>query len=529
LHTIGPTARSATSWEHSGGDLSRAPLERLDVALRAGRLGYWEFYPATQHLIASGTYRENWGRRATDPFTYRDVVASIHPDDRERHERHVADVVKSGKDLDIEYRVVWPDGSVHWLRVKGQPIHDEQTGALRLAGTSVDITDQKRIEETLREETHTLETLNKVGVALAADLDLERIVQAVTDAATELSGARFGAFFYNVIDEKGESFMLYTLSGAPREAFERFGKPRNTPVFDPTFRGSGIVRSDDITKDPRYGTMEPHRGMPKGHLPVRSYLAVPVISRSGSVIGGLFFGHDQVGVFTERAERIVAAIASQAALAIDNAQLFRHAQHEISQRRRSEELQKLLLAELDHRVKNTLAIVQSIASQTLRHARTSKEFREGFESRLIALSRAHNLLNQSNWEGSTLREIVDSVMRPYQDEGASRYSIEGPDMFRTGPQAAIALAMALHELATNAAKYGALRRSGGQIDIAFEKVGGPAPYLKVRWQETGGPRVKPSTRKGFGSRLLRRLPNVRHEFHPEGIKCSFEISLTGTD
>ena len=132
----------------------------------------------------------------------------------------------------------------------------------------------RKARSVLHEEAQILELLNKVGTAVAAELDLERAVQVVTDAATELSGAAFGSFFYNVIDEKGEAYTLYTLSGAPREAFAKFPMPRNTAVFAPTFRGEGIVRSDDITKDPRYGTNAPYHGMPEGHLPVRSYLAV---------------------------------------------------------------------------------------------------------------------------------------------------------------------------------------------------------------------------------------------------------------
>jgi PAS domain S-box-containing protein len=159
----------------------------------------------------------------------------------------------------------------------------------------------------------------------------------VTDASTSLSGAEFGAFFYNVVDAKGEAYLLYTLSGAPREEFQRLGLPRNTPLFEPTFSGTGVVRLDDVLKDPRYGTMAPHHGMPKGHLPVRSYLAVPVKSRSGEVLGGLFFGHSEVGVFTERAERCVLGIAAQAAIAIDNARLVSGFQAEIAQRKQAEE------------------------------------------------------------------------------------------------------------------------------------------------------------------------------------------------
>ncbi|MEO6928948.1 MAG: response regulator, partial [Casimicrobiaceae bacterium] len=139
---------------------------------------------------------------------------------------------------------------------------------------------QTRLHATrlLREEAKILDILNKVGSAVAAEVDLDRAAQVVTDAATELSRAAFGAFFYNVADDKGESYMLHALSGAARDAFAGFPMPRNTGVFGPSFRGEGIVRSADITADSRYGHNEPHFGIPKGHPPLRSYLAVPVFA-----------------------------------------------------------------------------------------------------------------------------------------------------------------------------------------------------------------------------------------------------------
>ena len=166
------------------------------------------------------------------------------------------------------------------------------------------------------------EALHRVGSAIAGRLDLQEIVQLATDAARELTPAQFGAFFYNVISDAGEAYMLYTLSGVDRSAFERFPMPRNTKIFAPTFEGVGIVRLDDVLADPRYGHSAPYHGMPEGHLPVRSYLAVPVITSSGEVAGGLFFGHPEPGMFSLQDEHMVAGIAAQSAIAIENARLY---------------------------------------------------------------------------------------------------------------------------------------------------------------------------------------------------------------
>jgi PAS domain S-box-containing protein len=263
-----------------------------------------------------------------------------------------------------EFRVRHPDGSVHWIAGKGEARKGGNGRAGWVSGVYYEISERKALEarllalnETLeariaelREEARTLEVLNRTGAALAAELSLERLVQTVTDAAVDLTRAQFGAFFYNVIDENGEAYTLYSLSGAPREAFGNFPMPRNTPVFEPTFRGEGTVRSDDILADPRYGQNPPYHGMPRGHLPVRSYLAIPVVSRSGEVIGGLFFGHSEPGVFTQRDERIVAGIAAQAAIAIDNAQLFEASQRELAARRHAEEELQRINETLEDRI-----------------------------------------------------------------------------------------------------------------------------------------------------------------------------------
>lgn len=214
---------------------------------------------------------------------------------------------------------------------------------------------QARWEEAERargkaEKIAAIDILNRVGDAARAELDRDRAVQLMTDASTELTGAQFGAFFYNVANADGESYMLYAISGVPREAFARFPMPRKTAVFAPTFDGEALVRVDDITQDPRFGKSAPHHGMPEGHLPVRSYLAAPVVSRTGEVLGGLFFGHAEPGRFDDAAEQVAIGIATQAAIAIDNARLYEAMQREIKHRTNAEAQLTLLNEDLEKRV-----------------------------------------------------------------------------------------------------------------------------------------------------------------------------------
>ncbi len=364
----------------------RVSEEQLRLAEVAGGIAMFELDLATNGWKWTPQIAALLGFDPRTPQpSFTDWERAIFVDDVPKLRAAIEAAIKSGA-FQVEIRVKHADGSVHWLAGKGEIAPDTGQDARWLRGAYYDITDRKVLEarllalnETLeariaemREETRTLEILNRTGVALAAELDLERLIQTVTDAGREVAEAQFGAFFYNVIGKKGEAHTLDTLSGAPRESFANFPLPRNSPVFEATFRGHGAIRSYDILTDSRYTQNPPYEGMPKDQPSVRSYLAVPVISRSGEVLGGLFFGHSEPGVFTERAERIVTGIAAQAAVAIDNASLYQTSQREIAARKRAEQELQLLNETLEQRVRER---AEQLAASVTKLEDTERRFR----------------------------------------------------------------------------------------------------------------------------------------------------------
>jgi PAS domain S-box-containing protein len=200
---------------------------------------------------------------------------------------------------------------------------------------------------------------------------------------------------------------------------------------------------------------------------------------------------------------------------------------DITERVQAEERQKLLVDELNHRVKNTLAVAQAIAAQTLRTAPTPQAFCEEFEGRLRTLSQAHNLLNRSAWSGASFRDLLGQELAPYAVADPGRFAMTGDDIQVT-PNAAVTLSMAFHELATNAAKYGAFSVPSGRVAVDWEVASG---RFHLKWQERGGPPTGAPRRKGFGVSLLERgLAHqlggmVRFDFAPDGVRCLMDLPL----
>jgi PAS domain S-box-containing protein len=507
------------------------------------------------------------------------IPEPLHPE-----EGQILSKLRNGERIErYETTRVRKDGSFVEVSLTISPIKDAAGQVVGASKIAHDITERRRADAALAalaDEGHALETLSKVGRSVASEFDLETIVQRVTDAATELSGAEFGAFFYNVLEPQGRgSYWLYSISGVPREKFADFPMPRATEVFGPTFRGEGIVRSDDIRLDPRFGKNPPHHGMPEGHLPVTSYLAVPVTSRNGEVIGGLFLGHPERGVFKDRAERLVAGIASQAAIAIDNSRLVQTlkdretrlsellgerdqiVESERAARAEAERLGHLkdeFLATLSHELRTPLNAVQGWTHMLLRGP-SSEQQKEALlvidrnvraQSRIISdlLDMSRIVSGKIALEVQTLQldqviqAAVDTVKQTAEakDIRISTLLDSSIGFVRGDPNR---LQQALWNLLTNAIKF---TPTGGRIQVVLERVNSHVeisvedtgigirqdflPYIFERFRQADASTTRRFGGLGLGLSIVKNLielhgGNVRVKSRGENLGSTFIISL----
>jgi PAS domain S-box-containing protein len=246
---------------------------------------------------------------------------ALHPDDRDSAAEVVFEATDQRRPFHFECRLLQPDGEPRWTIIAGQPRLGDDGDFLGFVGSAIDITERRKAEEAVIDEVHTRETLSRVGAALASELDPDTLIQAAIDAATALTSAQWGVFVFTAANDGGDTIEHHAVSGLPTHAL-----PDGADASDMTARRPAIVRIDDLlAAGDAETTNVDRRWLPKDRT-IRSYLSVPVVSRTGDVHGGLCFGHSRAGVFMPRHEQLASGIAAWAALALDNASLYKEAQ-----------------------------------------------------------------------------------------------------------------------------------------------------------------------------------------------------------
>ncbi len=453
--------------------------------------------------------------------------AALHPDDRSRALDAWQIAVEEGKTFQSEYRLKSKEGPFRWFLGRAIPLRGGNSGLVRWFGTCTDIHDQKSTQRTL-------EIANEFARTLATDLDAERIVQALTDSTTQAVSAEFGSFFYARPDELrgedgGERFGLYVLAGASREAFANFPPVRSTALFTPTFTGEGVVRSSDVTEDPRFS------GMPEGHLPVRSYLAVPVRGTDGGVLGGLLFGHSEKDRFAQDQQDLVESFAAQASVAYENAVLYERLQEakETLERRVEQRTEDLTRANRDlnefsysvaHDLRAPLRAIVSTSKILLEDAgeRLRDEEREALERQATNATRlariVDDLLGFARLAKADIRrKSVDftDLARRTGEEVARRWDrrchVEVQDGMRAEGDPSL-LGYALTNLMDNAFKFSpeggkiTVGRDRGEFFVRDEGVGfdmAHAHKLFVAFERLVGPEAFEGT--GVGLANVKRI------------------------
>jgi PAS domain S-box-containing protein len=461
--------------ERTAADALRASEERLEIAAAAGGVGVWDWDVLTNRFVYSQQAKKICGLKPDQELTYEDILAVTHPDDlpfTSAQARRALDPALRDQSP-YEYRVLRPDGVVRWVLARGEAVFETVEGrevATRYLGTIQDVTERRELQEAERASAQRLRLAMEASHLALWEVDLATDRVTSSPELNRLLG--FAPDAAPSLEELRQGYMP-----GERERLQ-------TLTAAALQAGERFVEAEF-----RYRR------------------------RSDGAVRWLILRFEVMLDETGAARRAVGVLT------------------DITARKAGEAHLRLMINELNHRVKNNLATVQAIASQTLRGTESLPEARNAFMGRLLALASAHDVLTREQWEGALLGEVARGVLTPLCGADTARLRLEGPRVM-LGPRAALSIAMALHELCTNAAKYGALSADGGSVDLGWSVEPGPdGEVLSLQWRERGGPAVQPPQRRGFGSRLLERAVaaelrgEVRIDFAPSGVVCAVTAPL----
>ncbi|HEV7437354.1 MAG TPA: PAS domain S-box protein [Pseudorhizobium sp.] len=460
--------------ERKQAELARDRSEdRLRLAVRAAGIGIWEWDLSSNTFEFSPEARAVLGLEESDTLvTVSEMQGVVHPDDIKEVQRLSAaalDPTQRSK-APYRYRIVRPsDGEVRWVLAMGEAIFTggAQQSATKYIGTFQDIADEVRREEELREAASRLKLALDAAELAVWELDTTTGAVAPSPALNRL---------YEFPEDATPTAEDLRSRYAPgeRERLQQLGR-------EAAERGESHIR------------VEVKHILPSGvvrWLLIQAEAAPPIGKGGPRVIG----------------------------VAMD-----------ITDRKLYEERLTTIAEELQHRVKNSLAVVQTLASQSFRANRSIDEGKRVFGERLVALASTTELLSRDGGTAAGVRDIIERAIAPFEETDRSRFELSGPDVVVLSARMAVNFGMALHELGTNAVKYGALSVPDGRVVVSWTV---DASAVRVRWQEQGGPSVTAPEKPGFGTRLLKgALLNpaqgrIDLEFHPEGLICEIEMTLS---
>jgi PAS domain S-box-containing protein len=443
----------------------REQAARLELALATSGFGDWRWDMATDIADMSPRAAEMVGLEPGPTMTWTEMLGHVHPDDRETARAAVVSALQARGAYEVEYRITRPtDGALRWIRIRARVLTDECGDAVGMLGVLMDVTEAKLEDGRIRADRARLAESEARFRDMA---DSAPLPVWVTDCRGMLE-------FANRAFRELAGLELEQLTG---DAWAQLMHPDDR------------ARIARIREDAR-AVRRPNSWEARFRIHGQ-WRWLRTASRAR---------FDQMGEF----------------------QGYVGMAQDITEERQAEERQQLLINELNHRVKNTLATIQSLARQTLREGVSIVEARERLTERLLALSTAHNVLTRANWESADIADIAREAVRPYDEPQHSRIEIDGPRA-RVAPNVALAISMALHELATNAQKYGGLSAPNGRVSLQWAPdLAGGAVHLE--WRESGGPPVSPPQSKGFGSRLLSGLTAELGaaavvDYAPAGLVC----------
>ncbi|MFZ5746875.1 MAG: PAS domain-containing sensor histidine kinase [Pseudomonadota bacterium] len=453
--------------------LARRSAKSVQLAVESAGMATWELDLATMAGEWSANRFDLLGlpRSADRTGSFQDWLNRVHPDDRDEARDAALRCFKEGRPYSIEYRIVRGDtGEERWLQSHGTRIDDDSGEVHRFVGISFDITERKLAEERLRTSEERYRTIFEQANDFLVTADLDLNLLSVNPAVLAALGYR-------------EDEMI----GQPAARFvKREGMEAARAALELKLREGGSTRTT-ITM-----------------------LAADGSERIWESISTLMFDKNGKPVGLQAISR------------------------DMTEAKQYEAHQRLLIDELNHRVKNSLAIVQGIAHQTFKADSDPIKARAAFEGRLAALSEAHNLLTREHWAPVAMRKVIGDAVAPHAGSSA-RADIDGPDLM-IAPKTAISLALTIHELATNAVKHGALSCPEGRVTIRWQVETPPFPgRLKLQWIESGGPEVVPPTKRGFGTRMIERGlaaelgGTVKIDFERRGLICSVDAPLPEID